>query len=99
MRRRIAPDRDATPSRFVQASICLIIASGRRTPTNGSLPVAGRPRFLGLTFIDFRAIFGSYRNCEPMRNAERAGKAHTSAISRQDCLERARAGVSGVDVE
>jgi hypothetical protein len=55
----MASERDATPSCFAQVSICLIILRGMRTPTNGSLPLAARPRprFLCTTFSDLVAIF------------------------------------------
>ena len=38
--------------RRAQASISAISSVGMRTPTSGSRPVAGRPRFFGLTVID-----------------------------------------------
>jgi hypothetical protein len=40
------------PFFFAQASIARVNSGGIRMPTSGSLPVAGRPRFLGISFID-----------------------------------------------
>src|ERR1019366_10814781 len=48
--RRMASDRLTAP-RLAQASISRIRAVGMRVLTNGSFPVAGRPRFLGVTFF------------------------------------------------
>jgi hypothetical protein len=38
----------------------LTVAFGTRSAIIGSLPVAGLPLFLGITFIDLRAIHGLY---------------------------------------
>lgn len=59
---RIAADREGAPLRVAQASTALMSSAGNRSATSGSLPVAGRPRprFFGITFIDFRAIAGLY---------------------------------------
>ena len=48
-KRRIAPERDAAPSRLAQTSRVSINACGRRTPTSGSAPVAGRLFFFRFT--------------------------------------------------
>ena len=63
IKRRIVSDL-VTPSASARSSSASIIGGGSRTPTNGSLPVAGRPLFLGKTFIDF-VIIGFYRKSEP----------------------------------
>src|SRR5665213_1653857 len=51
-RRRTAADREI-PFFEAQSSIAWMTATGARTVRRGSLPVAGRPRLLGCTFIDF----------------------------------------------
>ena len=67
MSSRIASDREAAPLRFAQPSTLAIMDGGKRSATRGSLPVAGlpRPRFLGITDIDFFAIRGLYLNSGP----------------------------------
>lgn len=64
---RIAADRERL-LRFAQSSILPMSSTGNRSATSGSLPVAGRPRplFLGITFIDFRAMAGLYLNYKPL---------------------------------
>jgi hypothetical protein len=49
---RMASER-VTDSAAPQASIDVTRLDGTRAEINGSFPVAGRPRFLGCTFIDF----------------------------------------------
>jgi hypothetical protein len=59
---RTAFDRDM-PRPAAHLSSALIIVAGRRIAISGSLPVAGRPLFLGITFIfDFRAMLRLYLN-------------------------------------
>ena len=61
MSRRSASDRDGRSGwRFAQASTSAVSAGGARKVSMGSLPVAGRPRFLGITFfvLDFLATLG-----------------------------------------
>jgi len=53
-RRRMASDKDGSSgSDSAQRTTDARISGDARNPISGSLPVAGRPRFLGLTFIDF----------------------------------------------
>ena len=61
MSRRSASDRDGRSGwRFAHASTSAVSAGGARKVSMGSLPVAGRPRFLGITFfvLDFLATLG-----------------------------------------
>jgi len=59
--RRMASERPGSSLCCVaQASTAAIIAGGMRVLTSGSLPVAGRPRFLGVTFFVDDFIFRSY---------------------------------------
>jgi hypothetical protein len=61
----MASDRDRPPLSFApHFLISAIRVGGNLMPTKGSLPVAGLPRFLGFTPIDF-AIFRFYPDCEP----------------------------------
>lgn len=55
---RIVSEREGEPFSIAHPSIDFISAAGKRSATSGSLPVAGRPLFLGITFIDFFAISG-----------------------------------------
>jgi hypothetical protein len=59
--RRSASDREGLSGwRFAHASTSAVSAGGARKVSTGSLPVAGRPRFLGITFfvLDALAILG-----------------------------------------
>ena len=52
MSRRSASDRDGLSGwRLAHASTSAVNAGGARKVSTGSLPVAGRPRFLGNTFF------------------------------------------------
>jgi hypothetical protein len=64
IRRRMASDRDGLSSwRLAQASTVLRDSGAMRSAISGSLPVAGRPRFLGITFsVDLLAMGGLYIN-------------------------------------
>jgi hypothetical protein len=59
-RRRIASEREPSACAIAQLSIDRISSGGIRVETCGSFPVAGRPRprFLGVTLIDFPMIKG-----------------------------------------
>lgn len=69
MRSLSAADRPRSFLRTAQPSILSIISCGSLAVSSGYLPVAGRPRprFSGITFIDFRAICQLYLN----RSAEK----------------------------
>ena len=50
----MASDKDGSSgSDSAQRTTDARISGDARNPISGSLPVAGRPRLLGLTFIDF----------------------------------------------
>jgi hypothetical protein len=67
----------------------LIIVAGRRIAISGSLPVAGRPRPLGITFfgaigytnIDFGAMLGYTKNTEHVKPTQRNGPPRCSTAS------------------
>jgi hypothetical protein len=66
---RTAAERDIGGSwPAAHLSSALIIFSGKRSATSGSLPVAGRPRCFGITTIDFRAMLWLYLKGEPMKS-------------------------------
>jgi hypothetical protein len=67
---RTAAERDIGGSwPAAHLSSALIVFSGKRSATSGSLPpVAGRPRFFGITAIDFRAMLWLYLKCEPVKS-------------------------------
>jgi hypothetical protein len=65
--RRMASDL-LMPISLAQELIAAIIFRGKRAPNRGSFPVAGRPLFLGLTFIDF-AIKRLYLKSKPRGSA------------------------------
>jgi hypothetical protein len=51
-RRRSASERDGLSGwRLAHASTSAVNSGGARNASIGSLPVAGRPRFLGITFL------------------------------------------------
>jgi hypothetical protein len=54
-RRRTASDREISLA-AAHASIASITSCGTRAVRNGSRPVAGRPRFFGVTVIDLRIV-------------------------------------------
>jgi hypothetical protein len=57
IRRRIASDREGLSfCCLAQLSMASRVLGGRRTVKTGSWPVAGRPRFFGVTVIDSLAI-------------------------------------------
>jgi hypothetical protein len=65
-RRRMASARLGRSSRSADhASMLAISSSGIRNDRTGSLPVAGRPRFFGMTLFLNGFIFESYHNCSP----------------------------------
>jgi hypothetical protein len=58
MRRRSASEREGLSGCWVaQASMAAIDSGGRRKAMSGSRPVAGRPRFLGITDLLDIALF------------------------------------------
>jgi hypothetical protein len=77
--RRMASDL-LMPVSFAQDVIAAIISLGKRAPNRGSFPVAGRPLFLGLTFIDF-AIKRLYLKNKPRGSSNfRPGSNQTQGV-------------------
>ena len=53
---RIAADLETSPLSLAHSSTRSMSSGGKRRAISGSLPVAGRPRFLGITFIVDRFV-------------------------------------------
>ena len=54
--RRIVSDHEAVSFRAAHFSIAAVSSTGRRMAKTGLRPVAGRPRFFDMTFLDFAII-------------------------------------------